>query len=196
MFYVFIGAIGFSLVHIFDFVALKKLPLLKPILWLSGSALLVYAGFMVCFNGNSFLLPVWLNAAGWAVFAAGIYFFLYSLFVNLPFGKTYVQTGVGDKLVTSGFYALVRHPGVPWFVLAMAGMTLGAGTDFALWAAVIWSLLDILLVYIQDRWVFGKMFPGYAQYQKTTPMLIPNRKSIAAYIKQRNFSNTIQGEAK
>jgi len=43
-------------------------------------------------------------------------------------------------------------------------------------------LLDILLVAIQDRFFFGRMFEGYNTYRRQTPMLVPNRRSISAFI--------------
>jgi hypothetical protein len=37
-------------------------------------------------------------------------------------------------------------------------------------------------VAIQDKYFFGKMFAGYDSYRRQTPMLIPNRRSLSAFI--------------
>jgi protein-S-isoprenylcysteine O-methyltransferase Ste14 len=49
-------------------------------------------------------------------------------------------------------------------------------------AAPIWVLLDIALVAIQERFFFGRMFVDYDNYRRETPMFIPNRRSINAFI--------------
>jgi protein-S-isoprenylcysteine O-methyltransferase Ste14 len=49
-------------------------------------------------------------------------------------------------------------------------------------AAPIWLFLDIVLVAVQDRYFFGRMFAGYDNYRRQTPMLIPNRRSLSAFI--------------
>jgi hypothetical protein len=37
-------------------------------------------------------------------------------------------------------------------------------------------------VVIQERFFFGKMFEDYDGYKRETPMLIPSRRSIRAFI--------------
>jgi hypothetical protein len=41
--------------------------------------------------------------------------------------------------------------------------------------------VDVIVVVIQDRVFFDRMYPGYPAYRKTTPMLIPNWYSLAAF---------------
>jgi hypothetical protein len=43
-------------------------------------------------------------------------------------------------------------------------------------------VLNTTLVVVQDRYFFPKMFKGYDEYQKETPMLVPNRRSLKAFI--------------
>jgi protein-S-isoprenylcysteine O-methyltransferase Ste14 len=50
-------------------------------------------------------------------------------------------------------------------------------------AAPIFVVLNTTLVVFQDKYFFPKMFEGYNEYQKETPMLVPNRRSIKAFIK-------------
>jgi protein-S-isoprenylcysteine O-methyltransferase Ste14 len=168
--------------HVFDIVSLKRIPRLKPITWLVGNGLLVYAAIMVCLSPDKLALPPWTTWLGWVLLPIALFMLIYSLFINLPFGKTYVKTGVGDKLIKSGFYALVRHPGVHWLTLAMLALILVSNSRLMLIAAPIWVLLDIVLVVIQDRFFFSRMFAGYDSYRRQTPMFIPNRRSINAFI--------------
>ena len=182
MIYIAIGCSGFLLIHLFDIVALKKLPLAKPITWVLGSILLAYALVMLCLSPDKFYLPAWVIPLGWVTFIISLVLLLFSLFINLPFRKTYINSGTDDKLIKSGLYALVRHPGVHWFTLLMAAMVLISQSTAMLTAAPVFILLDVILVIVQDIFFFGKMFTGYDAYRKETPMLLPNRKSVQAFI--------------
>jgi len=182
MIYIILGSLGFLVIHVFDIVSLKKIPVAKPVTWILGSGLLAYSVIMVCFTPDKLPLPIWSTWLGWALFSISLFLLIYSLFINLPFRKTYVTTGVGDKLITTGLYALIRHPWVPWFILVMFSLILVSKSSLLLIASPIWILLDILLVVIQDKFLFSRMFEGYDTYRRETPMLVPNQRSISAFI--------------
>ena len=50
-------------------------------------------------------------------------------------------------------------------------------------AAPLFIGLDIALVVIQDKFIFGRMFDGYERYRRETPMLLPNKKSFSAFLR-------------
>jgi protein-S-isoprenylcysteine O-methyltransferase Ste14 len=52
-----------------------------------------------------------------------------------------------------------------------------------LYAAPIWVFICLLHVVIQDRLLFPRMFAQYPDYKRETPMLIPNKSSIAACLR-------------
>ena len=104
---------------------------------------------------------------------------IYSLFIEIPFTTTYAEPGSSGVLVTTGTYALVRHPGVLWFGFWLLGWVLVSHRRLVLQGGTIWLLLDIALVALEEKFFFGKMFPGYSSYQQTTPMLMPTPKSLA-----------------
>lgn len=182
MTYIALGILGFLIIHLCYFVALKRISMAKPVIWLLGSGLLGYGVVMVCLTGASLPLPTWSIWPGWLLLVASLPLLVHSLFINLPFRKTYVTTGVGDKLITTGLYALVRHPGVYGFSLLMLSLILVSSSSLMLMAAPIWTSLDILLVVIQDRFFLGRMFPEYKRYRQQTPMLVPNKKSVLTLI--------------
>ena len=101
--------------------------------------------------------------------------------MEIPFRQTYAEGGVGDRLVTTGTYALCRPPGVLWFGLLLIALLLVSRAQFLLVAAPIWLLMDVLWVWVQDAYFFRHMFPDYRQYQKQTPLLIPTRESIGRW---------------
>ena len=183
MIYIALGAIGFLVIHFFDIVSLKRIPRAKPCIWILGSGLIVYALMMACLQPDKLLLPMWSTWLGWGLLFISLSLLAYSLFINLPFRKTYVTTGVGDKLVTTGLYALVRYPWIHSFALILLSFILISKSSLLLIASPILILLNILLAVIQDKFFFDRMFAGYDQYRKETPMLLPNRKSISACIR-------------
>jgi protein-S-isoprenylcysteine O-methyltransferase Ste14 len=183
MIYIAIGGLGFLIIHLFDIVSLKRVPVAKPATWLVGGGLLIYSLIMISLAPNKLSLPTWLTGIGWCLLLISVSLLAYSLFVNLPFRETYLATGVGDKLVVTGLYALVRHPGVHWFIITMLALVLVTRSQLMLIAGPVFILLDVILVVIQDRFFFRRMFQGYDRYRRETPMLFPNRKSINTFKK-------------
>ena len=185
-FYITLGCLGFLTIHLFDIVALKRWPVVKPITWIIGTGLLVYALAFLSLHPNHLTLPTWSTWLGWSLLLVSSPTLVYALLIHLPFRKTYIATGVSDRLITTGLYALVRHPGVHWFSLALLSLVLVSKSSGLLTAVPVFIFLDVLLVIIQDKLFFTRMFRDYARYQQVTPMLIPNRQSIKAFINSLN----------
>ena len=110
---------------------------------------------------------------------------LYSLYIEIPFNQSYLGAGK-NQLVTSGTYALCRHPGVLWYAFFAVGLVLASSHHWAIYAAPVWISMNILFAWIQDRYYFPQLFPGYSDYKTTTPFLIPTRLSIQHF--QRSFN--------
>lgn len=180
--YIIIGICSFLIAYLFDFVSLKKIPLAK--LAIEGAVMLLggYSTTMVYMQKEKFFLPLYLSHLGWFLLVVCIFLLFYSLFWEIPFRKTYALKGVGDKLIKTGTYALVRHPGVIWYALLLVALLLISRSKLFLIAAPIWIFMDILYAFIQEKFYFIKMFPGYEEYKKETPMLIPTRKSLASFL--------------
>lgn len=193
MTYIIVGCLGFLTIHLADIFSLRKVPGAKPLSWLIGVGLLVYAITMLSLAPGKLPLPEWLTWPGAALLALSFWLLVYSLFVNLPFNKTYVATGSSNRLITSGLYALVRHPGLHWFVMVLAALVLVSRSEMMLVAAPIFAAIDVALVLVQDRFIFGRMFEDYPRYRRTTPMLVPNRRSLNAFINSFKAARAIGG---
>ena len=190
MIYIGTGVIGFIVIHFFDLVSLKRIPFgTKPIVWVAGFAILFFSLIRLCLQSNTLSIPVYLNWLGWFLLAISVMMIMFALFINLPFRKTYVSTGVGDKLIKTGLYALVRHPGIYWEALFFFSLVFISHSHLMLTAAPIFVILNTALVIVQDKYFFPKMFKGYNQYQQETPMLVPNRRSVIAFINSLKRSN-------
>jgi protein-S-isoprenylcysteine O-methyltransferase Ste14 len=177
--YVALGAVAFIIAWFFDLAALQRIRYLKQIIGLAFVVLFGYALIMVAMHPDKLPLPAWLSYAGWPLLVTSGFLLIYSLFLEIPFRQTYADEGVGDRLVKTGTYALVRHPGVLWLVLFLLALVLVSRSRLLLLAAPLWIFLDVLYVWLQERFFFGRMFPGYEQYKQETPMLLPTPRSIA-----------------
>ena len=139
--------------------------LLAAAVWLRwGHAAPVVSGG---FRGVLFLLSV--------LFLALL---VYTLFFAIPLEASYARPGEKRSVCTTGVYALCRHPGVLWFAGLFACLWLAAGLP--LMDAVAYCILNVLLVWFEDRCVFPELLEGYGAYQADAPFLIPNGASIRA----------------
>ena len=176
--HVLLGCVAFIIALFFDLAALKRIPYLKQTIGVISISLFSYSLIMVSLDADRLQLPDWSSHAGWPLLLVSVSLLVYSLFLEIPFRQTYAADGVGDRLVKTGTYALVRHPGVLWLALFLLGLVLLSRSRLLLLATPVWLLMDVLYVWVQERFFFGRMFAGYEQYKRETPMLIPTRSSI------------------
>ena len=181
--YILLGSLAFLVAFFFDLAALKGVAYLKQIIGLVFGSLFSFALLMVCLKAERFPLPHWLSWAGWPLLIISACLLVYSIVLEIPFKQTYALNGVGDKLIKTGTYALTRHPGVLWFGLFLLALVMISRSKLLLIAAPLWFLLDVLWVWIQDRFYFSQMFSDYEQYKRETPMLIPTRESTVRCVK-------------
>jgi len=186
MTYILLGVLGIIIVYFCDFLAIKRIPYIKPIMWVFGWSLLVYTMVMASLWPDKIVLPGWVGWVGWILLVVSILLIVHAIFVSLPFRKTYIATGAGEKLVTTGFYALVRHPWLHWSILLLISLILVSRSRLVLFAATPFVLLEVISVSLQEYFFLRRIFYGYERYRKETPMLIPNRKSI------KNFFNSLK----
>ena len=100
-----------------------------------------------------------------------------SLFGALPARETYLGQGE-TPLADRGMYALCRHPGALWLPALLLFLSLGLGSLGLLLSGALAAGLNVFYVWMQDRWVFPQTIPGYQNYRKHTPFLIPTRASV------------------
>lgn len=182
MVFVGLGGLGFLMGYAFELSSLKAIPVLKPVLWLMSIGLLGFSLAQVCLQSERFWVPGWLAGLGWGLLPVAVLLLSYSLFLEVPLLRTYLTPGPGPHLVRSGTYALVRHPSVLWFGLLLFSLLLVSRSYLLALALPLWVLLDILWVGLQERQL-KRAFPEYTDYQRTTPMLIPNRQSLEACLR-------------
>ena len=79
----------------------------------------------------------------------------------------------GHKVITTGPYALVRHPMYTIVIVLLFAVPVALGSRFALIIALFVTVLMILRTYLEDRTLHAEL-PGYQEYARETPYrLIP-----------------------
>ena len=178
MIIVIVGVLGFLAGIFFDIVSLKRRGHLRALSWLVVSVLMGYAHIALGLSPDKFWLPLPLVWVGWFCLIMGGFLLFYSLFLEIPFSKTYLQDGSHQELFQEGTYALTRHPGVLWYALMLVGLVLASRSSLALIAAPVWMSMEVLWVWVEDRFIFEEVIEGYRDYKRKTPMLIPTRESM------------------
>lgn len=174
MLYIGLGCLGFVFLYIFDINKVINLHKSFNLCFALGFFLLAVSTVLILLNSPAdFKVPALLQIIYGFLSAISLLLLFYALFIALPFTKTYLDLNRQYVLVNTGMYALCRHPGVIWFIFFYLFLFLTSGKMMLLWAGLIWTIMDIIHVYVQDRWLFPKTIKDYAQYQKTTPFLIP-----------------------
>jgi protein-S-isoprenylcysteine O-methyltransferase Ste14 len=179
MYCIVFAALGFFILFFFEKVSLKNVRFLKQAIFVVGNALICLSLFMSCFRSEYFKVPFFAHIAGWILAPVFFVLLMYSLFFEIPFRKTYMEAGTGDVLVTTGTYALVRHPGVLWLFLFLVGVLLITGSRMLFYTIPVLVTMDIVYVVIQEKYYFIKIFgEDYKAYQKNVPMLFPSVHSM------------------
>jgi protein-S-isoprenylcysteine O-methyltransferase Ste14 len=181
VFTILLGVLAFVLGILFDSVSLRGHAFLKTALWVALSVLLLYAHVTAGFDPDKIALPAGLRFLGVALLIAGFGMLLYSLFLEIPIVQTYAKSSGPRGLVQEGTYALTRHPGVIWYAVALCGLFFASSSRMVLIAGPVWLSMDVLWVWIEDRFVFERVFEGYAEYKKSTPMLVPTASSLRRF---------------
>jgi protein-S-isoprenylcysteine O-methyltransferase Ste14 len=173
------GAASFFVVFWVDVAARKRIPFLKPLLWLVGAVLFVWGVADCLADPARVALPSAARVVGAVFGVLSALLLFYSLFIEIPFIAAYVRQGQPGAVVARGTYALCRHPGVLWFAGLLVSLFLADGSLRLLLAIPIWVGLDAAYVVAQDRVFFPLMFGAeYKAYQREVPMLVPTRRSI------------------
>jgi len=121
-----------------------------------------------------FPVPRWVCGIGYVLFLVGMGILTWAEAVNKFFEVTVrIQTDRGHKVIDTGPYAIVRHPGYVAGILFCVGTALCLASLWALIPAGLASLLLILRTRWEDQTLQAEL-TGYKEYtQKVRYKLIP-----------------------
>jgi protein-S-isoprenylcysteine O-methyltransferase Ste14 len=124
--------------------------------------------------GGSPRWPVWVRAAAAAPTAAGALLSLWAALTNPFFSSVArIQTDRGQRVVTSGPYRLVRHPGYAGTIGFNLFTPLALGSLWAFAPAGLIVLLIVLRTRLEDK-MLNEGLSGYATYAgRTRYRLVP-----------------------
>jgi protein-S-isoprenylcysteine O-methyltransferase Ste14 len=141
--------------------------------------LLATLGFIV-----TIVFPVLDHRFGWSAVPASVsvlgdalialaFLFIFFVFRQNSYGASTIQIAEGQTVISTGPYALVRHPMYAGALVMLIGTPLALGSWWGLFAVLlvlpvlIWRLLD------EERFLRQNL-PGYAEYQtKVKYRLLP-----------------------
>lgn len=144
------------------------------IFFITGIGLYLVPGFDVVRFSWSEPLPLWLRIVAMVI--------LIPCFVLLGWvmrENTYLSQVVkidearGHQVITTGPYALVRHPMYTVAIVLFFALPIALGSRYALLLAIILTVLLVIRTYLEDR-TLHKELDGYVEYaQKTRYRLLP-----------------------
>ena len=109
-------------------------------------------------------MPLWLWPLGLSCWLAGNTLFTWAMGVNPFFEKTVrIQTERGHRVIDSGPYAFVRHPGYLGFFGWLLSVPLMLGSRWALLPAGLAICSLVVRTALEDR-TLGNELDGYADY--------------------------------
>ena len=109
-------------------------------------------------------VPVYVVVAGEILVAVG-FLLIFRVYRVNTFGSATIQVAIDQRVISTGPYAIVRHPMYASASLYLLGTPLALGSYWGLLALsamlrfVIWRLLD------EER-LLARNLPGYTEYQK------------------------------
>ena len=128
-------------------------------------AILLVAGLETRFSWPP-AVPGWASALAYLVFLAGYAWVTWAMLSNRFFSAVVrIQKERGHKVVDSGPYAIVRHPGYAGGVLVLLAMPLALGSAWGLLPAVITLGLYVIRTALEDA-TLAEELDGYKDYQK------------------------------
>ena len=127
-------------------------------------AVYVVAGFDARDRVSSLPTAVWL--LGLVIFVPGAGILMWSMVVNPFFEKNVrIQTEHGHRVIDSGPYASVRHPGYVGFIGWMLATPLLLASAWALVPALLSVIAIVIRTALEDRTLYSEL-SGYAEYTK------------------------------
>ncbi len=130
---------------------------------------LIVAGLDAGRSAPAGSLPLSVQGVAFGLFTLGYGFALWALRTNRFFATfVRIQSDRGHRVVDSGPYAWVRHPGYAGAVVAHLALPLALGSLWALLPALLGSGCFVLRTAHEDRFLSERL-AGYREYQARVP---------------------------
>ncbi len=172
------GAVAYLPAALAEIGGLKRIPGIKAAGWAGVALLHAWAVPAAALAPAAWTPGVEARVGGTLLATVAGILLLWSFALEIPFTASWARTEPGSRLVTTGTYALVRHPGVLWYGLMLLGLLLATGSGTLVVALPLWIGLDVAYVAWEEAAVFPAQFPDYPSYRRSTPMVVPTPSSL------------------
>ncbi len=110
---------------------------------------------------------------GIALFAVGTFLYAWAMWALHGQFTVRLSVATGDRLVTTGPYRIVRHPGYFGFVLVLPGMAFALGSLAILVFTVVLVAWIVSRIQDEEAMLVAEFGDAYRAYQRRTKRLIP-----------------------
>jgi protein-S-isoprenylcysteine O-methyltransferase Ste14 len=120
------------------------------------------------------------GAAGWVLTVLGM---LFSIWARVSLGRNWsgrVVLKQGQQLISTGPYALVRHPIYTGLLTALAGSVVYDGRWRALLGLACFAVSFWLKARSEEGLLEGEFGDEYRAYRARTPMLVPRPRMVTS----------------
>lgn len=141
---------------------------LMLLFFIAGIGLYLIPGFDLVRYEWSESLPVWMKILAMLVHLPCFLFLGWVMRENTYLSQVVkIDEDRGHQVVTTGPYALVRHPMYMVVIVLLFAVPVALGSRYALILAVFLTLLLIIRTYFEDRTLHAEL-KGYPEYAKQT----------------------------
>ena len=142
---------------------------LMLLFFIAGIGLYLIPGFDVVRYQWSEPFPVWLRITAMLVHIPCFIFLGWVMRENTYLSQVVkIDKQRGHKVITTGPYALVRHPMYTVTIVLMYVVPVALGSKYALLIASFLTILLIVRTYFEDHTLYTEL-EGYPEYTKQTP---------------------------
>lgn len=141
----------------------EQRPIQKLILWLAAIplvALYIVPGLDQRFGWSH--MPAWLSIVGILLIVAGMWL-VYRVFQENSFGSATIEITQDQKVISTGPYAIVRHPMYSGAALYFIGLAFALGSFWALIPSAL-GILGLVWRLLDEEAFLRQNLPGYTDY--------------------------------
>jgi protein-S-isoprenylcysteine O-methyltransferase Ste14 len=141
---------------------------LMLLIFVVGLGMFIVPGFDVMRFRWSEPLPVWVEMLALVAHAPCFLFIAWVTYENTHLSRVVKIADESEhQVITTGPYALVRHPMYAAVIVIVFALPLALGSRFGLIPAALLAVLMIVRTYLEDRTLHAEL-PDYAEYAKET----------------------------
>jgi protein-S-isoprenylcysteine O-methyltransferase Ste14 len=110
-------------------------------------------------------VPLYVVAAGNVLVAIG-FLIVFFVFKENTFASAIIEVGIGQKVIATGPYALVRHPMYIGWLVTFLGVPVALGSWWGLFTIIPITLVIVCRL-LDEETFLAKELPGYSEYRNT-----------------------------